>query len=210
MKNNKEMKTYIFIIIMLFGLLSTNANAQVNENFEEFVNQYYEGGHEAFLQHVYKQIKYPLDARINCGIGNLHIKLILRPDQGLQVIEYLNNFGLGVHEDVTTILNASNESWKGLGESREIEFSIAYQIDESPVIDGDIKVIAYAASETGGDSGCISSEELLSEVQNWIKKKKYKEIPPYWDELVRRGYKNQAFLDLMEQYGEQFNINDGN
>jgi len=198
--------TKLSIIILLFLFCSPKLIGQENDHFGEFLEKYYQGGEKEFLVNVYEKINYPLQARNRCGIGHLHVKLTLNPNKGIKEIEFLNPFGFGVEEDVIQLLKKMNKLWKGLGEIREFEFSIAYQLGERPKIKGDINVVGYSIENPTAPSGCLSSGALLDRIKKAIDKGKYKKVPKLWNELIRRGYRNEEFLSLKEKYGEEFTL----
>lgn len=197
-------KIAFILLTVTFCLSATIGQAQENDSFGEFLEKYFEGGEEAFLEAVYLNINYPLEARTSCGIGQLHVKIAINPSRGLKEIEFLNPFGLGVEPDVIQVLKKTNSRWKGLGEVREFEFSIGYQLCESPVVNGDVKVRAYSVASECKDSGCLSNESLLLKIKKGIEKEKYNKAEKHWDELIRRGCRSEEFLKLKEEYGDKF------
>ncbi|MFK8057368.1 MAG: hypothetical protein AB8F78_14685 [Saprospiraceae bacterium] len=98
----------------------------------------------------------------------------------------------------------SHTDWVGLDEVQEFEFSIGYQIGESPEVKRGLTVSAHSSNPSDVKSGCPHSEDLLKELKKYITKKKITKATPLWNELIRRGYRGEEFKQLKEMLGELF------
>ncbi|MFK7809700.1 MAG: hypothetical protein AB8F74_17980 [Saprospiraceae bacterium] len=200
----KYIQRISLIMLLIIGINIQKSEGQNLEKFIDFIDLYYEDGAKSFLKTIYENINYPKEARLNCGIGHLHVRLTINPKNGIDDITFLNPFGFGVEEDVQKTLRITETGWNGAGEKREINFTIAYQLGDQPEIKGEINIMAVGSNDQSSLSGCKESKTLMKKLKKGIAKGKFKKVSKYWTELIRRGYHNEEFLAIQKKYGDKF------
>lgn len=156
---------------------------------------YHNGGNIAFLELIYQNINYPIEAREECRVGKLMTELFVSPENRIVRIEFKNPLplGFGLEDEVvrTIALSASNWNTQGQGIIVPIVFSFFIETNES--LKGDIHVIAYS---TASHAGCPSSlKELESELLRLENRGKWEKAVSVCEELVRRYPENTAYVE---------------
>ncbi|MEZ5059024.1 MAG: hypothetical protein R2879_18475 [Saprospiraceae bacterium] len=196
---------YLFLLVVLTFAFSThNFGQSISHSPKEkalklVLENNYQDGYEAFLNLIYKNIKYPEEARINCGIGVLRTKVTIGAEGKLKAIEFLNNFGFGVDQEVVRILKMTEENWKKSEKDFSFELSIAFQLSEYPNFESMIKVIAYGAGGDNGNSNCFEDQVLIDNLVYHFKKKHKEDVEYFYFELIRRGNQSKEFLDFKKE-----------
>ena len=91
--------------------------------------------------------------------------------------------------------------------TREIEFTIGFQIGLSPVIAGDINItaIGFTQGEHREMVSCGSNKELLKNLTEEMKKKKFKKAKKLCEELLRRDPDSEHYNSLKAMIEENLN-----
>lgn len=197
-----QLTRFLVRIVLPLILFSAPLSAQdTTDVFAAFLEAHYDGGERAFLEDVYQTIRYPQAARANCGIGHLRVRVIVKADGGLQRITFLTPFGYGVPEEVTRVLSAHQRKWIGTGHAEQLDFSIGYQLGGSPEVKGDVTVVAYTVGNPHAPSGCPANEDLEKRLRRAAEKGREHRVKELTEELLRRGYDDPAFLEMLAVAG---------
>ena len=193
-------------ILSIFLTLSSFGLAQENPLFTEFAEKNYAGGFRGFLEDVYHEIKYPAEARSNCGIGQLRMTITISPENGLEKINFLNPFGYGVQKDVIRTLSLFKQSWKPKTRETSPEIIFAYRLEEFPTFEGDINITGYSVNQSYRNSGCLSSERLIKKLEKYLAKSKLSLAQEIYLELIRRGCRSEAFLQIQKKFEDRLEV----
>ena len=192
------MRSKSLLVALLFLVTLFPLQAQQTTDLDQVLDTRYTGGSKAFLELIYRNITYPAAARNSCGIGNLHVEITVSKSGQLRKLDFLNDFGYGVNDEVASILLATKGQWLPGEEEVTVSLSIAFQLFETPKVEGDVTVIAHTGSTSQTDSGCDSNEELIAKLGKAIEKDKAKKVEKLVRELTRRGCFTAEFLALKE------------
>lgn len=176
--------------------------AQSNSAFNEFLDQNYKNGHEDFLRTIYQSISYPSKARQSCRIGRLNTRIHINKNGQLEQIDFLNELGNGIEKEVLRVLSLTENNWTPSDTKRVYDFTFAFQIDATPEINGDIKVIANGVNKP---PNCPSTEQLNEKLIKLIQKEKFKRAKKICDELLRREPESNHYRSLYLIIGENLN-----
>ena len=195
----------LLALATLFSILSLalSVTGQQSNELKSFLDEHYSDGAQSFLEMVYKEIYYPKEARLNCGIGNLHVAVILNPN-GQVEFQLGNQFGYGVDENVMSILQMTTDNWNFVNETERIDFTIAYILTNGPEVDGDVVVRAVGPDRSATDSRCLTNKVLLKNINNAILSERFESGAESYFELIRRGDRSDEFTDIRNIYGKKF------
>lgn len=191
------------ILLLFFTFLSI----QSNNTFNGFLDENYIGGSQVFIDEMIKTIKYPNQARTNCRIGQLKTRLVLTEAGEIEKIEFLNKLGSGIEETVEKAIKKTKGKWLKSETMRVFEFKIGFQIGISPVIPGDINITAIGFTQGNNREmvSCGSNKELLKDLTEEMKKKKFKKAKKLCEELLRREPDSEHYNSLKVMIEENLN-----
>lgn len=162
--------------------------------FNEFIEKNYSGGKVEFNKAFYYNVDYPKKARVSCIVGKLLTGITISKEGKIEKVEFYNKLGYGLEETVLVALKATDGNWMESDSIRKLDFVVAFQIGETPKMEGDIKVSAYNVN--GRDYGCIDTDKLLEKISKLINKKKFKKANKICEELLRRNPNSSHFEGL--------------
>lgn len=186
------------LLLLSFIAFTSHLHAQGDHiettPYSEFLNAKWPTGEEGFLQFIYQNVKYPKEARENCGMGKLIVEIEINEAGGLKVIEFKNpvKLGFGLEDEVVRLLIMTNGQWSKSMAPAKTKFSFVFSIEEIDKLKGDLTVVAYGSG--GASNSCESSNTLHKQFAKYLEKEKYNALLPIAEELLRRHPDNEEYL----------------
>lgn len=187
-------KTIQLFLLTIFAI--NLSHAQITDEAKEFIETNYQAGSKPFLETIYLNVRYPYEARSTCRIGKLKTRLTISNEGELAQVEFLNKLGKGLENEVTRVLQLVKAGWttSNSNSPRTIILTFGFQIQENPVITGDISIVA-----DGEIASCTPNETLMKKLANALDKEKIKRAKEITNELLRRDFQSDQFLEFLQQ-----------
>ncbi|MEM9916784.1 MAG: hypothetical protein AAF990_01735 [Bacteroidota bacterium] len=179
------------------------SNSAAFQNYNTVLNDRFEGGAEAFKKFFYSNITYPFLSRNNCEIGQLYVRITVSPEGGTPEIELMNNLSGNLDQEVMRVLRKSAKHWIVRQYQSMFVISVGFQLENKPVIKGDLKVSAHAIS--GGNGNCSSNRTVEHKMHQSIDRRKFKKARRHCEELLRRDPTNPFYKKVFKSLNEELN-----
>lgn len=180
-------------IIKLLILLPVFSIAQSNTSFNHFLEENYEGGSRAFLEHLYEHVEYPGQARLNCIMGIIKVNLKLDTATNTVKVGFYNLQGYGLEQELLEALSLTQGKWKMNTTEDEADFFIDFRVNEEARYPEVISVIAKDNS-----SQCISTDQLIKKLSKYLGRKKYDKAQYIYDELINRNPYSKEYIEVQK------------
>jgi len=178
------------IKLILMFLVGTTIYSTNLATKHDFLEEHYIGGEQAFLNYIYQHINYPPSARDNCTMGFVKINLPIEKSGEIGEINFYNQLGNGIEQEIARLLTTTLGSWKTSSEERNIELLFNWRINEDAV-GGMINIAAGVP-----DAFCESTQRLEKMMKKFVKKNKYKKARSVLNELKNRDPYTNAYQDF--------------
>src|SRR2546428_5449159 len=124
------MKATILSLIVL--IISSHTLAQSSNPFPIDYDKQYDGGTEAFMDLVVKNVRYPLEAKENDRQGTVVIGFTLTKNGKRVDPKIKNSVGMGCDEEAMRIFNMMDGKLASVaGEDKYYEFALKMKLDPS-------------------------------------------------------------------------------
>ena len=180
-------KIYLIVLLNLYTLNFYAQNQQTTPaDSVAFItlDKRYKGGNKAFFTHIAPILKCPQEARENCRLGILLVRLKIRSSGVIDSIIFRNDtpLGMGIEQEVATVLLSTKGQWTRAVEYSMIDFSIAFH-EEKDKPKATVLVTLYS---TDGSQQCPSNQDLIKDLEKAKKKEQYKKAVTICEDLIRR------------------------
>lgn len=195
----KYFKILLLLVLPALAFSQHRAGGYEYVPLKQFLDQRFEGGEQGFLAFIYQNVKYPREARENCGMGVLVVEISLDKSGRLDSVIFKNPvpLGRGFEEEAIRLMKLSENQWKQAERSMTSGFTIGFSLDDAETMEGNLQVIAYGMRQ--GGSVCDSSAELAKKFSKFLEKEKYGPLKPVVEELLRRQPDHRQYREAYEK-----------
>ena len=193
------MNLTIYLLSSFLGLFlsTTIEKVPINSNYENVLNERYNGGVKQFQADIYNTIRYPRISRQNCEMGQAFVKVEISKIGSIDSIELLNSLTTELDLAIINALNSTSSNWKNAEHKSIFVISFGFRMGQNYHVDGDIMLTAVQVK--GPSRECPTSKIIETKMHKAISKKKYKKAKKLCEELLRRKPTNK-------NYKETYNI----
>lgn len=187
----------IFLITLLFLAFSINGFTQDKEtdSLEMFLDEFYEGGEREFLELIYKNVKFPAEARGNCISGVSSMTVTFGKRGRMISIQQKYPLGGGLQQEVSRVTKLTMNNWKSHTEDTSFTFTIAFMVGERDKLKADVRVITYGMPEY---ERCPTTKQFEKKLSKALNKGKYTEAKEYCEQLLQRHPFSKTYLAQYE------------
>lgn len=188
----------LFLITFCLFLTITSINAQndsLNDAADDFLDAHYEGGSKAFLELLYQNVQFPMEARNNCISGVSIVTIFFGKNGQIKGIQQRNPLGGGLQEEVSRVTNLTLNGWKKNIENEIFTFTVAFMVGERDKLKGYINIVAYGLPQY---EQCPTTKEFEKKLAKALKKEKYEDAKAYCEQLLQRHPLSTAYLEQYE------------
>ena len=183
------MTTKIRLITLLcffsfYSYSQKNKEYNVDTAFTNVLNKRFKGGENAFMKFLGQNLKYPMDARLNCRIGTVSATIKIRSTGIIDSILFKNEvmLGLGIEEEVARCLLSTKGQWTKVDEYSTLSLTINFDMDESNLKNANISIIAFGLPV----NGCPTNKDVINAFKKAKKKQKNQEAIELCEDILRR------------------------
>jgi hypothetical protein len=183
------MTTKIRLITLLcffsfYSYSQKNKDYNVDTAFTNVLNKRFKGGENAFMKFLGQNLKYPMDARLNCRIGTVSATVKIRSTGVIDSILFKNEvmLGLGIEEEVARCLLSTKGQWTKVDEYSALSLKINFDMDESNLKNANVSIIAFGLPA----NGCPTNKDVINAFKKAKKKQKTQEAIELCEDILRR------------------------
>lgn len=175
-----------FTLLSLLYAFSANCQDNLSDDkiTTQTLQQRFEGGEMGFSQFMGSNLKYPMNARLNCRIGTLITDFLVNRDGDIDSIKFRNDIslGMGIEEEVTRCLASTKGRWSKARQNSKLTITVSFFMDEANIPQSTVGIMAYGLPV----NGCPTDNDLIKSFNAAKSNKKYKEAIGICEDLIRR------------------------
>lgn len=209
------MKTIITLIIATLLLCAFTQVEDINKVYSktsncdslytEKMNKRYSNGKDGFLKDIAKEINCPKKARENCIVGYSILNFRIDAQGLIKDIEFVNQMGFGIDEEVIRSLNSTSGKWLEAGEDTKFQLPILFLLSNKKIGKYGCESLIVISAYSSANSNCkeiLSDDELLKKAEKLesSKKKNSKQLLKAYEDLARRFPFDKSYKEKIKEY----------